>query len=139
MITSIASAFEAKLTFTAVPATAKIYFDGQLMGTGTATITLERASFVEVKIVNEGFVTFEKNYRYHKGSTLAKNIGVGGYERGDNKYTITLDVAPPPNIPSPQSAPKTKEERLTELKQLYDKQSISEAEYEEAKKKILIE
>lgn len=139
MIASVASAFEAKLTFTAVPATAKIYFDGQLMGTGTATITLERAMLVEVKIVNEGYVTFERSYRYGKGSQFAKNQGLSGYERGNNSYTITLDIAPLEKTVSQQSAPKTKEERLIELKQLYDKQLISEAEYEETRKKILIE
>ena len=84
-------AFDATLNFTAVPSTAKIYFDGQLSGTGHASITLERAVLVEVKIVNEGYTTFNRSYRYGKGSQFAKNEGKGGYERGSNSYTITLE------------------------------------------------
>lgn len=106
---TIALSFEAKLKFTAVPATAKIYFDGQLSGTGVAEITLERAILVEVKIVNEGYITFAKSYRYGKGSQFAKNEGKGGYERGKNDYTITLDIDP--NYVSP----KEKENQLNNI------------------------
>lgn len=94
IVTSFVSAFEAKLTFTAIPSTAKIYFNGELRGTGTATYELERAILVEVKIVNEGYITFAKSYRYGKGSQFATNEGRGGYERGKNEYTITLDKDP---------------------------------------------
>ena len=38
-----------------------------------------------------------------------------------------------------KSAPKTKEEKLIELKQFYEKQLIKKEEYEEQKKKILAE
>jgi hypothetical protein len=108
-IINMATAFEAKLIFTTVPSTAKIYFDGQLTGTGTAEITLERAVLVEVKIVNEGYITFMKSYRYGKGSQFAKNEGKGGYERGKNEYTITLDKDP--NYVSPTE----KENQLNKL------------------------
>ena len=114
LFVSVATAFEAKLSFTAVPSTAKIYFNGELSGTGTATITLERAILVEVKIVNEGFITFQKNYRYGKGSQFAKNEGVGGYERGKNEYTITLDEDPA------YVSPEEKEEKLDKISILTD-------------------
>lgn len=108
-LTNTISAFEAKLIFTANPATSKIYFNGELTGTGTATITLERATLLEVKIINEGYITFQKNYRYGKGSQFAKNEGLGGYERGKNEYTITLDADP--NYVSPEN-------RLKELNRI---------------------
>jgi hypothetical protein len=108
-ISTLGLSFEAKLKFTTVPSTAKIYFDGQLSGTGVAEITLERAILVEVKIVNEGYITFSRSYRYGKGSQFAKNEGKGGYERGKNEYTITLDVDP--NYVSPTE----KENQLNKL------------------------
>ena len=37
------------------------------------------------------------------------------------------------------NSPKTKEERLKELKQFYDKQLITKEEYQEQKKKVLEE
>ncbi len=109
-----ATAFDAKLTFTSVPSTAKIYFNGELSGTGKATIELERAILVEVKIVAEGYITFQKSYRYGKGSQFAKNEGVGGYERGKNEYTITLDEDP--SYVSPQQM----EENLNKVSVLTD-------------------
>ena len=104
LLSVAAFAFDAKLTFKVTPATAKIYFNGELKGTGTATYELERAILVEVKIVNEGYVTFYKAYRYGKGSQFAKNEGKGGYERGKNEYEITLD--PDPNYVSPAEKEK---------------------------------
>lgn len=92
--TNISCAFEATLYFNATPSTSKIYFDGQLAGVGKATLSLERAVLVEVKIVNEGYITFIKSYRYGKGSQFAMNEGKGGYERGENNYTITLEIDP---------------------------------------------
>lgn len=138
MVASVGYSFEATLVFTAIPSTAKIYYEGQMVGIGKAVIKVQRASLIEIKIVNEGYVTFERNYRYGKGSQFAKNQGLSGYERGNNSYTITLDVAPPLPI-TDKSESKTKEDRLIELKQLYDKQLITHEEYTETRKKIIIQ
>lgn len=91
-LTKFSSAFEATLNFRTVPSTAKIYFDGQLAGVGKASISLERAILVEVKIVSEGYIPFLKSYRYGKGSQFAMNEGKGGYERGENNFTISLEI-----------------------------------------------
>lgn len=55
--------------------------------------------------------------------------------------TIIPDNVSTPKIKTPNTTPatKTKEERLVELKQLYEKQLITKEEYDEARKKILAE
>ena len=50
-----------------------------------------------------------------------------------------LKAATQKTISVPASSTKTKEERLTELKQFYEKQLITKEEYEESKRKILAE
>lgn len=114
LLTSLASAFEATLEFAVYPTDAKIYFNGELRGTGKAKVELQRAILVEVKIEKEGYITFLKSYRYGKGSQFAMNEGKGSYERGENKYAITLEVDP--NYLSP----KEKENNLNRISYVTD-------------------
>jgi hypothetical protein len=86
--------FEATLTFSSTPADAKIYLNGEMKGIGKATIALSRAVMVEVRIEREGYITYRKNYIYHKGSVYAHNENKGGYDRGDNYFTATLENDP---------------------------------------------
>lgn len=53
------------------------------------------------------------------------------------KTYSSLNVTDTPNTPQTKSNPKTKEEKLLELKQLYEKQLITKEEYDAEKKKIL--
>ncbi len=52
--------------------------------------------------------------------------------------TDTSKISAPTNT-STNPIPKTKEEKLIELKQFYEKQLITKEEYEEQKKKVLAE
>jgi hypothetical protein len=52
------------------------------------------------------------------------------------KYS-SIDFSETQNIPQTKTTPNNKEEKLIELKNLYDKQLITKEEYEAEKKKIL--
>ena len=76
-------AFEAVINFTTNPTSADIFINGQMSGKGKAMIVLERADVVEVKVVNAGYKTYFKAFKYDRGKE--------GYDRGTNNFPITLE------------------------------------------------
>jgi len=81
--------FKATINITTVPSDAKIYFNGQLYGTGTAKLELSKQAKVILKVEREGYITITKTYLFKGGSRFAKSLRES-YYRGQNHFTITL-------------------------------------------------
>ena len=77
---------------------------------------------------NPNWVIMEKVAKKHLEKTLEQL-----------KTYVSVDIVEMPNTPDSKSTTKTKEEKLIELKQLFEKQLITKEEYEAEKKKILSE
>jgi hypothetical protein len=77
---------------------------------------------------NPNWVIMEKVAKKHLEKTLEQL-----------KTYVSVDIVETPNTPDSKSTTKTKEEKLIELKQLFEKQLITKEEYEAEKKKILSE
>ncbi len=106
---------------------AQIYANGELMGTWKVTIIVKKNVTTVITIKKAGFVTDVFSILYGDGVSPEKKY-----------YRILVKEGQTSNNQN-SSAPKSKEDKLTELKQLYDKKLITQVEYEESKKKIINE
>lgn len=104
-----------------------------ILDTKSGTMVAKSESAVGMVNMFRGFknprwVIMEKVAKKHLAKTLE--------QLNTNSSTTKTGT---PNTPQTTSTPKTKEEKLVELKQLYEKQLITKEEYEAEKKKILAE
>ena len=134
------------------PAGAKIYIDGESVGTTPFKYTDTKiiGNVVDVELKKEGYKPFNTTF------TRTEQVNAGAIVGGiflvfpflwtmDYKATHNYELIP---IITTENTglvektvinPKSKASRLTELKQLFDEKLITEEEYKTAKSKILNE
>ena len=111
---------------------AKIYANEKLVGIGKVIIIVKKNELMLVTIKKVGYLTDEFTIPYGNGVSPEKK-----YFRTLVKEEAQVNKEEVKAKPQNNSTPKSKEEKLAELKKLYEKELITKEEYDESARVLL--